>query len=336
MPCGKAGKHRFAQLSKRGGLRYESVAMHAMILCAGLGTRLRPLTDERPKPLIPLNDRPLASHAIDVLAAAGVRHLVANAHHLAEQIDPGLRPWAEASGMSLRVLTESCLFGTGGGIRNALPHLASEFVVFNGDVFAVPDLGRAIAVHRATEARITLIVRDDRDARKLGAIEVTDDHRVVRILGEGPVPTEAVHTCMFTGVYVVSAALADDLPIAGCVVRHTLRRLMARGERVSAIVDGGPWFDLGTPRSYAETQFAILRGELALPGGQRCKGPMIGRGVAVGEAEVIGDEVCLGRDAIVTGTGPIARSIVWDGATVLAPCTNAIVGRGCRVDLGAS
>jgi NDP-sugar pyrophosphorylase family protein len=94
--------------------------MDALLLCAGLGTRLRPLTEERPKPLVPVLDRPLAAFAIDHLAAAGVRRVVANAHHLAEQIEPALSPLCAARGASLAVLREATLLGTGGAIRNAL------------------------------------------------------------------------------------------------------------------------------------------------------------------------------------------------------------------------
>ena len=132
--------------------------MHALLLCAGLGTRLRPLTDERPKPLVPVLHRPLAAYALDHLAAAGVRHVVANAHHLAAQLEPALAPHGASHAMDLRVLVEPTLLGTGGAIRNALPHLGEDFVVFNGDVLSRPDLGAAWERHRALGAKVTMVM----------------------------------------------------------------------------------------------------------------------------------------------------------------------------------
>ncbi|MEZ4390829.1 MAG: nucleotidyltransferase family protein [Polyangiales bacterium] len=297
---------------------------HAMVLCAGLGTRLRPLTDERPKPLVPVRDRPLAAWAMERLAGAGARHLVANAHHLAEQIEPALAPWASRLGASLTVLREAELLGTGGGILNALPALGDDFFVFNGDVLAAPDLAAAAAAHRATDAWMTLVLRHDPRAERLGAIEVDGEGRVRRILGEGAAPDAPVRACLFTGVYVVSRRVADDLPRAGCVVRHTLRRLLARGERVSAVVDDGAWHDLGTPESYARAQFSMLRGELqgfeASPDAQY-RGPDVSIEAGV---DVAGPTV-LGTGARVRGKGRIQRVIAWPGAEVVAPCSDQIV-----------
>lgn len=297
---------------------------HAMVLCAGLGTRLRPLTDERPKPLVPVRDRPLASWAMERLAAAGVRRFVANAHHLSEQVEPALAPWASRLDASLTVLRETELLGTGGGIRNALPELGDDFFVFNGDVLAAPDLAAAAAAHRASDAWITLVLRHDPRAERLGAVEVDDEGRVRRILGEGPAPEVPVRACLFTGVYVVSRRVADDLPRSGCVVRHTLRRLLARGERVSAVVDAGTWHDLGTPESYAGAQFALLRGELqGFEGtlGARYVGPEVS---IDGDVDVVGPTV-LGTGARVRGKGRVQRVIAWPGAEVVAPCSDQIV-----------
>lgn len=295
-----------------------------MVLCAGLGTRLRPLTDERPKPLVPVGDRPLAAWAVDRLAAVGVRHLVANAHHLAEQVDPGLRPWCDRHAASLTVLTESTLLGTGGGIRNALPHLGDDFWVFNGDVLAAPDLRRAAAVHHASDAWMTLILREDPRAAALGAIEVDDAGRVRRILGEGAAPPERLRACVFTGIYLISRRVADDLPREGCVVRHTLRRLLARGERVMGVVDGGAWHDLGTPARYAEAQFALLQGELQ--GFEGSPGALYqGEGVRLAPEVLVRGPAALGDGVSVDGAGEISCVVAWPGASLRAPARAVIV-----------
>lgn len=308
----------------------------ALVLCAGLGTRLRPLTDERPKPLIPVSDRPLASYALDALAAVGVRDVVANAHHLAAQVEPALAPWAARNAQSLRVLFEPTLLGTGGAIRNALPHLGDDFLVFNGDVLAAPDLARALAHHQRLGAVMTLVLREDPRAERLGAVEVDGEGRVRRILGEGDPPRAPVRRCLFTGVYVVSRRVADDLPVEGCVVRHTLRRLLARAEVVGAVVDDGTWHDLGTPASYAEAQFALLRGELrGFPPGPP-GAVLIAPSAVVAPAVRVEGPCVIGADARVFGAGRLSRVIVWPGATLDAPLSDAIVARVASVQIAAT
>ncbi len=309
--------------------------MHAMLLCAGLGTRLRPLTDELPKPLVPLVGRTPADFAMAHLARHGVRHVVANAHHLAALVEPALAPVARRLGQSLVVLHEPRILGTGGGLRNAIPHLGGgDFVVFNGDILSAPDLTAAVAHHRATGARMTMVLRDDPRAERAGVIELTADGRVPRILDEGPAHASPTRRCLFTGVYVVSSDVLPELPEEGCVVRHTLRRLLAQGARVSGVVDDGPWFDLGTPAAYAEASFALARGSLSLPGWTPPpEGRVVGEGVSVASGVTLGDDVVLGDGVTVRGEGRVARCIAWPGAVVDAPCEGVIVTPSHRVAL---
>ncbi len=302
-----------------------------MLLCAGLGTRLRPLTDERPKPLVPVAGRPLASFALDALSRHGVRHVVANAHHLAALVEPALAPWAARRGVGFEVIREARILGTGGGIRNALPRLGGgDFVVFNGDVLSSPDLTRVIAHHRATGALMTMVLRDDPRAERAGVIELTADGRVVRMLNEGPAWPEPTARCLFTGVYVLSSEVGPLLPEEGCVVRHTLRALLARGARVSGVIDPGAWYDLGTPGQYLDANLALLSGAIDLPGWTAPEGgALVGAGVANEGAKVVASVI--GDGARVTGRGRVERCVVWDGAAVEAPCANAIVSRSHRV-----
>lgn len=306
-----------------------------MLLCAGLGTRLRPLTNERPKPLVPLLGRPIAAYALDRLAQVNVRSVVANTFHLGDRVQPSLDPFTRALGMSLECVHETVLLGTGGGIRNALDRLGDEpFVVFNGDVLAAPDLARALALHHESGARMTMILREDPAADALGSIEVTDEGRVVRILNEGPASTAHARKCMFTGVYVLSPDVRDDLPENGCIVRHSLRRWLARGDRVSAIVDDGPWFDLGTIASYAHVTFGLLDGAIAFPGISPAKDACRVGEVSLGTA-TLGAHCDLSDGVVVEGDGALSRVIAWDHAKVHAPERNAIFTTGGeRVAIG--
>jgi mannose-1-phosphate guanylyltransferase len=300
-----------------------------MLLCAGLGTRLRPLTDERPKPLVPLLGRPIASYVLDALAALGVRSIVANTHHLGEQVRPTLAPFTDRLSMSFETLHEPVLLGTGGGIRNALSLLGNEpFVVCNGDVLTAPDLARALSVHKATGARMTMILRNDPRADALGSIEVDQDGRVVRMLDEGPKSPGPTTKCVFTGVYILSPDVRDDLPERGCIVRHSLRRWLARGDRVSAIIDDGPWFDLGTIGSYAAVTFGMLDGTIVFPS---VKTPVNHSRIGAVRAQPgvwIGPLCDLGDGVNLSGAGEISRVIAWDGAHLTAPVHDVIATTG--------
>ncbi len=306
-----------------------------MLLCAGLGTRLRPLTNERPKPLVPLLGRPIAAYALDRLAHVNVRSVVANTYHLGDRVQPSLEPFTRAHGMSLDCVHETVLLGTGGGIRNALDRLGTDpFIVFNGDVLAAPDLARAQRVHRETGARMTMILREDPAADALGSIEVTDEGRVVRILNEGAASATPTRNCMFTGVYVLSPDVRDDLPENGCIVRHSLRRWLARGDRVSAIVDDGPWFDLGTIASYAHVTFGLLDGTIAFPGISPAKDRSRVGEISLGRAS-IGPHCDVSDGVVIDGDGELSRVIAWDGAKVHAPMHDVIVTTGGeRVSIG--
>ncbi len=309
---------------------------HALLLCAGLGTRLRPLTEERPKPLVPVMGRPLASYAMTRLAGAGVRHLVANTHHLGEQVKPALAPFAQKLNLAFDTVHETKLLGTGGAIRNALELLGDDpFYVFNGDILAVPDLLAARALHDRLGAAITMVLREDPRAEKLGAIDVDADGRVVRMLGEGEAPAGPVRRCLFTGVYIVSPRIADDLPANGCVVRHTLRRLLARGEPVAGLVDTGLWYDLGTTDAYVDVHRGLLDGtiehpEIEVPFEARWLDPL----VRVRDGVRLGRNLVAGARAELRGEGVIENAIVWDSAVVDAPLSDVIVtSSGVRIDV---
>src|SRR5205085_5841549 len=134
--------------------------MKAMVLCAGFGTRLRPLTDKVPKPLVPLCGVPLLQYNFALLVNAGVRDIVVNTHHLGAEMEKGARELAAALGISLSVSREEKhILGTGGGVRRAQGMLGRETsFLLNGDMLFDVDLGAALAAHRAAGAAATMVL----------------------------------------------------------------------------------------------------------------------------------------------------------------------------------
>ncbi len=156
-----------------------------MILAAGFGTRLRPLTNVMPKPLLPVGGTPLIVWNLLLLKRHGIHEAVINLHHLGPMIQQALGD-GERFGMRLIYSHEPVILGTGGGIKQAEGHFNGEpFLVLNGDTLFELDLGAVIAGHRERQAAATLVLREDPEAVKWGLIEVDGQGEVVRITGRG-------------------------------------------------------------------------------------------------------------------------------------------------------
>lgn len=221
----------------------------AFLLGAGLGTRLRPLTDATPKPLLPLGGAPLIHRAMDHLAAAGARRFLVNTHHRPEAW-PAAFPSGKHRGARVELVHEPELLETGGGLANIAPLLGEEdahLVVWNGDILAEPDLALLMSDHLAGGGEATLLVRTE------------GPNRNVRAAADGAVTDlrdrlgSADPAFQFTGICVVTRAFARSLPPSReSLVEHFLRRIVARPGSIRASLDrGASWDDIGTPEAYA-------------------------------------------------------------------------------------
>jgi mannose-1-phosphate guanylyltransferase len=283
-----------------------------MVLAAGLGSRLRPLTALLPKPLVPVGDRPALAHALDRLAAAGLRRVVVNAHHGAAAMRAfmGTRPGVALS-------EEAELLGTAGGVAAAAALLGEgDLVVWNADILAGIDPVALIAAHAAGPAREATLVVQPREAGK-GGVGLDRAGRVVRLRGERV--AEEWQGAEFLGVHVLGAGLRGRLPPRGCLVGDVYIPAMHAGAKLQAYIWDAPFFDIGTVQSYLDANLAWLaaRGEPHWAG----PGTRVGAGVNL-------RDVVLGEGAVVTGRGALERCVVWPGASVEAPLCEAIVAPG--------
>jgi len=324
--------------------------MRAMLFAAGLGTRLRPLTDERPKPGVPVALRPLASLALAHLARAGVERVVVNTHHLGASLPGLLRPHAP-SGIDLQFVQESALLGTGGGLRHAARALfegaASDelVVVMNGDVVFAPDLARAIAHHQSIDAIATMVVRATPGSDGHGAVEIdAAAGRVKRLHRLPDVAPPGLLPVTFTGVHVLSRRALADMPAEGCIARNAYRAWIDRGERVGAVLDESPWRDLGSLREYLDGNLDLAGGLLASPYvTPGLNGSLVATDARVASSARL-DRCVIGPGASIGAGVHLKGVVVWDGVCVAEDAHDAVitsrgvvrVGRGALAESTAS
>ena len=243
--------------------------MKALVLAAGLGTRLRPLTEVWPKPAVPLLGQPLLRYALAVLGRAGVDGLGLNTHHLAAVMGRVAEEEAARAGMSLSVWHEPVILGTGGGIRGMRRCVEGEdaFLVWNGDVLFAPDLGPVVAEHRARRVDATMVLLPMPKGESYAAVEVDGTSAVRRIAGRGP-GGPGLSPFHFSGVHVLSPRVFAHMAGEGAedINRDVYPRLLAAGGRVHGAVLSGEWNDLGTASRYLSAQAALLRGRIQIPG----------------------------------------------------------------------
>jgi len=317
--------------------RASSGELVAMVLCAGLGTRLRPLTEWLPKPAVPVCGLPLIRYQLALLAGAGARRAVVNTHHLAETMAGEARAAAAAVRLPLSVSHEPEIAGTGGALREARGALegAGEIVLWNGDMLFDLDLGAVLAAHRQGGALATMVLMPMPPGAPYAAVEVDGGGAVRRIAGRFGPGGKGLVPWHFTGVHVLSPAILGAVPAVPfeCDInRHVYPPLM-EGGAVRAHVADGWWSDLGTPARYLEANLAVLGRAVPLArfhGADPFAGlePFGEPGVWIAPGAHLAPGAAVEAPAVL---GP--GSVVEAGAT-LGPL--AVVGAGCRVAAGAT
>lgn len=231
---------------------------HAMVLAAGLGTRMRPLTDNRPKPLLELDRRSLLDHAIDRLEAAGVTSLVVNAHWHGDQIVDAMARRADSH---VRVQREEVLLETGGSVKLALPRLGADpFAVVNGDAFWLDGPTRALtrlsAIFDPAEMdALLLMVRTTQVEGLVGKGDFLLDP-----LGRMRRPKEReIAPYLYAGVQILSPALFAGAPEGRFSLNLLYDRAVAKG-RLFGLVHDGLWFHLSTPEDLRNAEDTLRAG----------------------------------------------------------------------------
>lgn len=242
--------------------------MKAMILAAGHGTRLLPLTTTLPKPLLPIAGKPLIIWNLLLLREHGVTEVCINLHHLGHLIQNELGDGSQF-GMHITYFRELILLGTGGAIKQAEPFFGGEaFLVLNGDTLVELDLTGMIAFHREHGGLATLALRDDPEVEQWGVVETDARSRVLAINGRGQGQARkdsTAHRRMFAGIHVMEPLLLRDVPVnrETSIIDAYVTWLKRDGD-IYGYVMSGYWSDVGTPERYTQAQRDAEAGRIDL------------------------------------------------------------------------
>ena len=311
----------------------------AFVLGAGLGTRLRPLTDSLPKPLVPIFNKPLLTFAFDHLIASGVERFVVNTHHRPEayaRILGEKNGRAEYRGRPVFFTHEPVLLETGGGIKNAQELIGdSDFISYNGDVLAAFPLAPLVDAHAGSGNIATLALRSSGAERRVQFDSASG--RITDLRGIIGGRNEPAY--LFTGVAVFSPEIFRHIESGAVVsVIPVLAELVRMGAPVGGVVvDSGSWFDIGNPQAYLDVHRSIAAGGVAFdylePNGLSRVSP----DAEVAGSAKLGGCSCIGSGAQIEAGAALHDSVVWAGAKVRegTMLENAVVSPDWIFQVGA-
>ena len=338
--------------------------MKAVIIAGGLGTRLRPLTYNTPKPIVPVANRPFIVHQIELLKQHGVTEVILNLHYLPEAIKMALGDGSDL-GVKIFYSIEVDPLGTAGAVKNAEEFFANynePLIVFNGDILTDINISKVVELHKKKKAKATLTLTPVEDPTAYGLVLTEEDGRVTSFLEkpsfeqvEGLTKTE-----INAGIYILDPKIFKNVPKnVRYMFEHDLfPKLLADGEKVYGYTSERFWLDIGNNKKYKIAHEAILRGEVAVRiFGTREKGgywvgkesriaksskvfgnSLIGEKVRIQENSIIKDYSVLGERTFVGSNATLDHTIVWQGCQIgdHVSLTDCVIGFNCRIESNCS
>jgi NDP-sugar pyrophosphorylase family protein len=333
------------------------VAMKAILLAGGRGTRLRPLTIHTPKPIVPIFERPFLHYQLDLLKKVPeIDQVILSLNYQPRRIEEIFGDGSE-SGLSIRYVVEPAPLGTAGAVRYAGESLRELVVVFNGDVLTEVDLAAVIALHRERRAKATIVLTPVENPTAYGLVETDPPGNVRRFL-EKPKPEEITCNTINAGIYVLEPDTFDRIPAETpwSIERSYFPSLIERGETFVAYVYRGYWIDIGTPEKYTQVHRDMMNGHFHSPlfsngtrvsvspqarvdEGALLEGPcFVDEGAVVKAGARIGPYSVVGRQCHIEERASIEGAILWANTRVCqeAVVRQAILGRQCHIGRNAA
>jgi NDP-sugar pyrophosphorylase family protein len=273
--------------------------MKSMILAAGFGTRLRPLTDMKPKALMPVANKPVLTRNIEYLVSHGITEIIVNAHHHSQQIVDYLEGGVPF-GLNIEVKVETEILGTGGGIKNTEEFWDEEpFLVINSDILTDIDLAAVYQVHQTSEALVTLVLHD---CEPFNQIQVDDQWNIMDI-AKANIPGRLA----FTGIHVIHPEVLSHIPrgLFSDIIECYRRLIQLRKPIRACLVQGHYWRDIGSIQSYLEANRELAGNSF-----------VIGPGCSIDSSVKLMDWGVIGEKSRLEKNVEVQRSVLWEGVTV--------------------
>lgn len=326
--------------------------MKAILLAGGKGTRLRPLTLNTPKPIVPIFNRPFLMYQLDQLRQVPeITEVILSLNYQPRRIEETFGD-GEALGLKISYAVEPQPLGTGGAIKFSAQTVQDSVIVLNGDVLQQIDLAAVVARHRERKARATIVLTPVDNPSAYGLVETDGDGNVRRFL-EKPNADEITCNTINAGVYVLEPDTLERIPDNEnySIERQYFPSLVANGETFVAYVNDGYWIDIGTPEKYRQVHRDIMDGRyqaepfLGRAGGVvdlgariesdvHIEGPcFLDEGVVLKSGARIGPHAVLGRQTQVDEQAQVRDSVAWANSVIGAEAVveGALLGRNCHI-----
>jgi NDP-sugar pyrophosphorylase family protein len=336
------------------------VAMKAILLAGGKGTRLRPLTIHTPKPIVPIFERPFLHYQLDLLKQVPeIDEVVLSLNYQPRRIEEIFGDGSD-SGLALKYVVEPAPLGTAGAVRYAGDSLRESVVVFNGDVLTQVDLKAVIALHRERKARATIVLTPVENPMAYGLVETDAAGNIQRFL-EKPNADEITCDTINAGIYILEPDTFDRIPkdTPWSIERSFFPSLIERKETFMAYVYRGYWIDIGTPEKYMQVHRDIMDGRFVhktlpfvhgaettlispnarIEEGAVLEGPcFIDEGTVVKAGAHVGPYAIVGRQCHIEEHAVVQHAIVWANSRISqeAAVRHSILGRQAHIGRNAT
>lgn len=309
--------------------------MKALLIAGGLGTRMRPLTETRPKHLLPIANRAHIEHVLDLLERHGIVDVVLLTSYMAERFGDVIDR-ARDRGMQVQVAHETEPLGTAGALKNAQELIGDDtFLAMNGDVLTDADLTELIGFHRDRGGLGTILLTRVDDPSAFGVVPTDDDGRVERFI-EKPPRDEAPTDLINAGVYVLEARVLENIPAGAVVsVEREVFPVIAQNKDLFAMASDAYWMDIGTPHKYLRANLDALEGRFGGPWSASANGYLAGAGTEVATSAQVSSS-CLGEGCSIHPGAIVTNSVLLDRVVIGERChvTDSVLGEGVRVAAG--
>ena len=318
--------------------------MKAVILAGGEGTRLRPITYQIPKPMIPLVGMPLIEYVIRNLKKYGIEDVILSTFYMSSIFSSHFGN-GEKLGVNITYVTEDEPLGTCGAVKNAEKYLKNEeFLVFNGDIITSLDFNELIKYHKQKEATATITLTPVEDPTMYGLVPIGKDGRVIKFL-EKPRWDEITTNLINAGTYVLEPEVLELVPEGKnySFERELFPSLLLKGEKIFGFVSKSYWLDLGTPQKYLKAQTDILEGKIDFdfPFNQKKVGIWIGENTEISKSSNIFPPAFIGgyckitQDVIINNQSVILnKTEICNGTRIKNSLimNNCKIGNNCLID----